>query len=651
MARRLSVRFLACLLTLLPLAGCVTNVPSNKVLSGTLDRPYDFKTWLEKEKERRDAEKKGKSGEELQEIQKRHQNLVVMSFSGGGSRAAALAAGALAGLGEHQKQIAIISSTSGGSVTAGFVAAEGVESLPKLDESFLSQGNMWHLVPQLLPMVFTGENRSQAFARYLDQRLFASNSPSFGTLALRWEQRRPFVVLNASDMSSGFNFVFTQRTFGALCSDLSQYPLTEAIAASAAVPVAMSPITLANHWNSDKCTASGEEYDKYFEWAYERRYANLTRFVTARFLHSLRHTYEDSEKVAGTPKEPYRPMRFLHLLDGGLTDNLASRALLQAFQGDTPEKLREIGVKRLLLVQVNAKSESQDASRDSSSGSPGIWDMAKTSVLNPIDVTTTLSSFLSKEYWTQLIGYDNTQTRSGEEILRFFPVEVDFDLIDRKQRDLQRRVNDIDTSWSLSPEQLRELKKVGQDLLATHPCFVAFQTAAKTGKPPSQEEESNGCQFKPVVLTDPDSRQARAPTEPPGGMEPPAKPKPAPAKPKPVAEKVTLAADVLFDFDKAVLKNEGKSKLDDLATKVKAINLEVVIAIGHTDSIGSDAYNQKLSVRRAESVKAYLVSKGVEPNRIYTEGKGEKQPVASNKTVDGREKNRRVEIEVIGTRK
>jgi OOP family OmpA-OmpF porin len=141
------------------------------------------------------------------------------------------------------------------------------------------------------------------------------------------------------------------------------------------------------------------------------------------------------------------------------------------------------------------------------------------------------------------------------------------------------------------------------------------------------------------------------PAPPPVAPAKPAPAKPAPAKPKPVAEKVTLAADVLFDFDKAVLKNEGKSKLDDLATKVKAINLEVVIAIGHTDSIGSDAYNQKLSVRRAESVKAYLVSKGVEPNRIYTEGKGEKQPVASNKTADGRQKNRRVEIEVIGTRK
>ena len=150
---------------------------------------------------------------------------------------------------------------------------------------------------------------------------------------------------------------------------------------------------------------------------------------------------------------------------------------------------------------------------------------------------------------------------------------------------------------------------------------------------------------------DPDLMPKPAP-RPVATPPPPPPPPPAAApKPAPVAEKVTLAADVLFDFDKSVLKPEGKSKLDDLANKVKAINLEVVIAIGHTDSIGSDAYNQKLSVRRAESVKAYLVSKGVEPNRIYTEGKGEKQPVASNKTKDGRQKNRRVEIEVIGTRK
>ena len=113
---------------------------------------------------------------------------------------------------------------------------------------------------------------------------------------------------------------------------------------------------------------------------------------------------------------------------------------------------------------------------------------------------------------------------------------------------------------------------------------------------------------------------------------------------------MTYAADAFFDFDKSVLKPEGKAKLDDLVDKVKGINLEVVIAVGHTDSVGADAYNQALSVRRSEAVKAYLVSKGIERNRVYTEGKGEKQPVADNKTAEGRAKNRRVEIEVVGTR-
>ncbi len=130
---------------------------------------------------------------------------------------------------------------------------------------------------------------------------------------------------------------------------------------------------------------------------------------------------------------------------------------------------------------------------------------------------------------------------------------------------------------------------------------------------------------------------------------PAAAPVPVPVAP-PAATKVTYAADAFFDFDKSVLKPAGKEKLDDLVGKIKGINLEVIIAVGHTDAVGSDAYNQKLSIRRSEAVKAYLVSKGIEKNRVYTEGKGEKQPVADNKSAEGRAKNRRVEIEVVGTR-
>ena len=147
----------------------------------------------------------------------------------------------------------------------------------------------------------------------------------------------------------------------------------------------------------------------------------------------------------------------------------------------------------------------------------------------------------------------------------------------------------------------------------------------------------------PAPAPAPAARPAPAPA-------PAARPAPAPAPQPPAATKVTYAADAFFDFDKAVLKAEGKAKLDDLVGKIQGINLEVIIAVGHTDSVGADAYNQKLSVRRAEAVKAYLVSKGIEKNRVYTEGKGEKQPVADNKTSEGRAKNRRVEIEVVGTR-
>jgi OOP family OmpA-OmpF porin len=149
---------------------------------------------------------------------------------------------------------------------------------------------------------------------------------------------------------------------------------------------------------------------------------------------------------------------------------------------------------------------------------------------------------------------------------------------------------------------------------------------------------------------------------PPPAPAPAPAPRPAPAPapaaappaavvvPAPTSEKVTFAADAFFDFDKSVLKPEGRAKLDDLVSKMSGLNLEVIIAVGHTDSVGTASYNQRLSVRRAEAVKSYLVGKGVEKNRVYTEGKGEKQPVADNKTAEGRAKNRRVEIEVVGTR-
>lgn len=175
--------------------------------------------------------------------------------------------------------------------------------------------------------------------------------------------------------------------------------------------------------------------------------------------------------------------------------------------------------------------------------------------------------------------------------------------------------------------------------------------------------------WTPAMATeecDPDlvPKKPVAPKPAPKAAPPAPAPKAAPPKPAariaPVGEKVTLSADSLFDFDKSVIRPDGKTKLDDLVGRIKTINLDTVIAIGHTDRFGSDAYNMKLSQRRAEAVKAYLVSKGVPANRIHTEGKGEKQPVTkpgsckgkkSTKVIACLQPDRRVVVEVVGTRK
>ena len=145
-----------------------------------------------------------------------------------------------------------------------------------------------------------------------------------------------------------------------------------------------------------------------------------------------------------------------------------------------------------------------------------------------------------------------------------------------------------------------------------------------------------------------------APAEPSAPAAPAApEATPAPARPAPssVRQSVVIQADALFDFDKSVVRPDGKRAIDEALAKLNGVDLEMVIATGHTDSIGTERYNQKLSERRAAAVKAYLVSKGIPSSKVTTIGKGETQPVATNKTKEGRQKNRRVDIEFKGVRK
>ena len=162
-----------------------------------------------------------------------------------------------------------------------------------------------------------------------------------------------------------------------------------------------------------------------------------------------------------------------------------------------------------------------------------------------------------------------------------------------------------------------------------------------------------------IAECDPDLVKKEAPVMAPPPAPKAAEPAPPPPAPKPAAKKVTLSADALFDFDKATLRPEGEKKLSDLVASFGGLKLEVIVAVGHADRFGKPAYNQTLSEKRADAVKSFLVSKGIEPNRVYSEGKGQSKPVTapdqckgakSAKVVACLQPDRRVDIEVIGTK-
>ena len=183
----------------------------------------------------------------------------------------------------------------------------------------------------------------------------------------------------------------------------------------------------------------------------------------------------------------------------------------------------------------------------------------------------------------------------------------------------------------------------GRGAVATSGTGLCWRTGFWT--PAAAATDPNGCKCDKDLLP-------KEVCEPKGSA--------AAAGTKPTGDKITVAADALFDFNKSTLRPEGKAKLDEVVAKANSLNLEVVIAVGHADRIGSAAYNQKLSVKRAASVKDYVVSKGIPANKVYTEGKGSTQPVTkpdqckggkSAKVIACLQPDRRVDIEIIGTAK
>lgn len=119
----------------------------------------------------------------------------------------------------------------------------------------------------------------------------------------------------------------------------------------------------------------------------------------------------------------------------------------------------------------------------------------------------------------------------------------------------------------------------------------------------------------------------------------------------PVRKQVVFAADVFFDVDQSVLRPAAQKKLDILVQQMNALDLQEVYVTGHADALASDPYNLRLSAERSRAVRDYLLGKGIDPQRVQIAARGKAQPVADNRTREGRSQNRRVEIEVIGMRR
>lgn len=219
------------------------------------------------------------------------------------------------------------------------------------------------------------------------------------------------------------------------------------------------------------------------------------------------------------------------------------------------------------------------------------------------------------------------------------------DLLDTQNEYFEASRAFINSQYNEFIAQARTLSSMGKLTAALGVSRPDQPSAEDVGQDRGELPPEELCPFDmpPVLEVDKAKAVAAMPARPRVEAAPAAPAAPA----QQASTKLTLSSDALFDFDKAVLKAEGRKNLDELVQRIKGVQLDVVIAVGHTDAIGSDAYNMGLSLRRAEAVKAYLVNQGIPADQIRTEGKGKTQPVASNATAEGRSQNRRVEIDVI----
>ncbi len=402
--------------------------------------------------------------------------LLIVTASGGGTRATALTLSALRGLDKLTlasgrslaEEVDVISSVSGGSVTAGYFAYAGTEGFDKLEQDFIRQDGIGAILERglnpftLIALATPSMERIDLLIDYLDEQLF--DEAVFEDL--RRAGKRPFLILNAGDMVEGAPFAFTQNHFDLLCSDLARLKLSVGVAASAAFPGALSPVTLVNYspcsaqegirWPSRWVTNAADS-----DW-----HDNPSRVRRGRIARSY---------ALGSQVPPPEGKSFIHLLDGGISDNLgvAEPFRLLSTNEVSPNFFNQISrgqIRRIVFVLVNARS-AKASELNAEIATPGAVAMVGATIGAAIDNTTfsnfeRLETLLRERFRAAAAELPPSLAKNFRNIETFF-VPVDFEAIENP--DCRRDFQSIATSWTLPKEEIDALLVAGEALLKESP--------------------------------------------------------------------------------------------------------------------------------------------------------------------------------------
>lgn len=423
---------------------------------------------------------------------------VLVAFSGGGTRAAALSDGVLRALADTKlprtagevplsSQIDVISSVSGGSVTAAAYALNGLGGLSNYEKGFLHGSPTGDMVASVvLDPARLAMPRIGILESYFEKQLFGEST--YQDLISRNNtpgDRRPYIILNATDVASDAPFPFTQARFDLICAKLDTFKLADAVSASAAFPIALSALTIQNN---SPCPAQKNPSPTQSGW---EKYEANGGWAPLSVIHDLAAAnpgggvvYPDAGNVEnfrrGTVDLSYLNLdlskNYIQLLDGGLADNVALTMPYRLLTSNVeepsiPDWINTGAIDKLLMIVVNARNQAKN-DYGTQPGSPGIIDMTLASIDTPMDATT----FQLIDKVADLLSSPNYPGGPlGPHLKQQAVVVVDFDYIsDPACRDHFHR---LPTSWGLPDADIDDLIDLGRAMALQSP---KYQSMVKT---------------------------------------------------------------------------------------------------------------------------------------------------------------------------